>query len=251
MVIGLEMLSDLGIEPSIVQHPRGDQRSFLRTAFTIQAVRGVILFGLAWAASPVVVWLAADPEIDIARLVPLAALSAIMLGITPTKVWLLHRRLQMRELAILEAVSFFAAMIVMCTLAFFFPAAWVLIFGGVFRSVVTVFLGYVWIEGPLDGPEWDPEAARDIIHFGKWIFVSTLVTFLAEKMTILVLPRLTDLNVLGVFAQGNKFAALFTVAVGPVVGQVMLPALAEAARVSRQDLKTGFRGGPRDDPSLF
>ena len=241
IVIGLEMLSDLGIEPSIVQHHRGEERRFLNTAFTIQLVRGVILFGLAYACTPLVVWLANDPSVDVAGLVPIAAATAIIFGFIPTKVWLLHRHLDLKRIAILEVVSFSVAMGAMISLASIYPMAWVLIFGGVLRDLVKVLLGTFWLKGPYNSIDWEPEAASDIIHFGKWIFLSTLITFLSERMTILVLPKLTDIGVLGIFSQGNKFAALSSVVAGPVVGQVMLPALAEAARKDHDYLVSAFR----------
>ena len=241
IVIGLEMLSDLGIEPSIVHHKRGEEQRFLDTAFTIQVVRGVILFGIAIACTPAIVWLANNPDADIAGLVPLAAATAIIFGFVPTKLWLLYRHLDLKRIAILEVASFAVAMVSMIALATIFSNAWVLLAGGVIRTFAKVTMGTFWLKGPFNRPDWDPEAARDIIHFGKWITLSTLITFLSERMTILLLPTLTDLGVLGIFSQGNKFAALSSVMVGPVVGQVMLPALAEAARVNHETLVAGFR----------
>src|SRR5690606_17029308 len=41
---GLKMFSDVGIGPSIIQHRRGEDPAFLNTAWTIQIVRGVLLF---------------------------------------------------------------------------------------------------------------------------------------------------------------------------------------------------------------
>ena len=241
VMVGLEMISDLGIEPSIVHHARGEERRFLHTAFTIQAIRGVILFVLALASTPLVVWLANESTVDVASLVPLAAGTALLFGFMPMKVWLLHRHLDAKRIAIIEVLSFVAAMLTMIILASMFPRAWVLILGGVVRVLVRVLMIIFWLEGPMDRLDWEPEAARDIINFGKWIFLSTLITFLAERMTIFALPRLTDLGVLGVFSQGNKFAALTSVVAGPVVGQVMMPALAEAARNNHESLVSGFR----------
>src|SRR4051812_13186061 len=40
---GLNMLSDLGISQSVIQNRRGEEPSFLSTAWTLQAVRGVVL----------------------------------------------------------------------------------------------------------------------------------------------------------------------------------------------------------------
>ena len=43
VLTGLEMISDVGILPSIIQHKRGDDRRFLDTAWTLQVIRGVLL----------------------------------------------------------------------------------------------------------------------------------------------------------------------------------------------------------------
>src|SRR5436190_10233706 len=48
---GLQMFSDIGLGPAIVQHPRGGEPDFLNTAWTLQAIRGVVLFLLTAAAA--------------------------------------------------------------------------------------------------------------------------------------------------------------------------------------------------------
>src|SRR5262245_60675791 len=40
---GLKMLSDIGIGPSVIQSPRGDQPVFLRTAWSLQITRGLAI----------------------------------------------------------------------------------------------------------------------------------------------------------------------------------------------------------------
>ena len=53
--IGLKMLSDIGIGPSVIQNPRGEEQSFLQTAWSLQVARGaaigVISVLLAWSLS--------------------------------------------------------------------------------------------------------------------------------------------------------------------------------------------------------
>ena len=41
------MLSDVGIQQAFIQNPRGDERAFLNTAWTIRAARGVVLWLIA------------------------------------------------------------------------------------------------------------------------------------------------------------------------------------------------------------
>ena len=53
-MMGLQQFSDVGVTPAILQSRRGDERDFLNTAWTIQAVRGAGLWllacALAWPA---------------------------------------------------------------------------------------------------------------------------------------------------------------------------------------------------------
>jgi O-antigen/teichoic acid export membrane protein len=55
LLVGLAMLSDLGISPAIQGNPRGDDPEFLNTAWTINLIRGGVLFltgcALAWPMS--------------------------------------------------------------------------------------------------------------------------------------------------------------------------------------------------------
>src|SRR3954470_15607260 len=43
-VYGLMWFTDVGIEQAVIQNPRGDEEAFLNTAWTIHAIRGVILW---------------------------------------------------------------------------------------------------------------------------------------------------------------------------------------------------------------
>jgi len=46
-MVGLVMFSDVGINPAIIQNKRGEDTAFLNTAWTIQVVRGFILWATA------------------------------------------------------------------------------------------------------------------------------------------------------------------------------------------------------------
>ena len=55
IITGLALFSDFGIGPSIMQNKRGDEPAFLNTAWTIQILRGAVLYlgccALAWPAA--------------------------------------------------------------------------------------------------------------------------------------------------------------------------------------------------------
>ena len=49
VVVGLQMFSDTGVGPAISRSPRGDDSTFLDTAWTINLIRGVLRWGLTCA----------------------------------------------------------------------------------------------------------------------------------------------------------------------------------------------------------
>jgi hypothetical protein len=54
LIVGITMLSDLGLGPSVIQSRRGDEPAFLNTAWTLQVMRGtgLWLFALLLARRP-------------------------------------------------------------------------------------------------------------------------------------------------------------------------------------------------------
>src|SRR4051812_45253512 len=63
-VQALHMFSDLGIRQCVVHHARGDDPDFLNTAWTLQILRGLLLWGLSAAlAAPVAAFYGDMPEL--------------------------------------------------------------------------------------------------------------------------------------------------------------------------------------------
>ncbi|MEM9581457.1 MAG: oligosaccharide flippase family protein, partial [Pseudomonadota bacterium] len=80
---GLAMFSDVGVGPAIMQSKRGDDPSFLNTAWTIQVVRGFVL----WIVAALLAWPIAViyGEPQLLHLLPVAALTLVIAGFTPTR----------------------------------------------------------------------------------------------------------------------------------------------------------------------
>ena len=93
-VQGLVLCSDLGVVRSIIQHPRGDSREFLGTAFTLNILRGIGL----WLVSMVIsVPMAAFYEMEELKwMLPVASLSVLINALSSPRQVLLTRNLKVR-----------------------------------------------------------------------------------------------------------------------------------------------------------
>src|SRR5262249_11473145 len=97
---GLHMFADVGIGTSIVQSGRGDDPEFLDTPWSLQIVRGLILWGLtALIAWPVAAFYD-KPELIV--LMPLIGSTAAIDGFCSTSLFTLRRRLLRGRIVALE-----------------------------------------------------------------------------------------------------------------------------------------------------
>lgn len=205
---GLGMFSDVGIGPSIIQSRRGDQPAFLNTAWTIQVVRGLGL----WLASCLIAWPVAKfyQQQALIWLIPVAGLSALVAGFNSTSLFTLNRHLQLGRLTILELASRIFSLGVMVVWAWYSRSIWPLVAGGIVAAVVTAVLSHTSLPGVANRFHYDRNAARELFGFGKWIFISTVLSFLAAQADRMIFGKTIPLALLGVYSVAALMASLPT-----------------------------------------
>jgi O-antigen/teichoic acid export membrane protein len=178
-IVGLGMLSDIGLGPAIHQSARGGDLRFLGTAWTLQAIRGVGLFAAACAIAPLAAAFYGVPAL--ALLLPVSALSRVIAGITPIRQEVAVRHLRPGRLTMIDLGAQAAGLAVTLVLAVLLGSVWslvTLVIGGVVGAVIRLGLVTAFLPGPRVPALLDREATRDLIRFGRWVFLSTLCAFL-------------------------------------------------------------------------
>ena len=209
---GLQLFSDIGIGPSIIQSSRGDDRRFLDTAWTMQVVRGFALFALATLAATPIAAFYGQPAL--ATLLPVAAVAMVLAGLNSTKLFTQNRKLAMGRLTLVEVASQLVGLVVMITWALIERSVWAIVAGGVAVAFTKMVASHVALPGVSNRPCWDRSAARAVFGFGKWIFLSTVLTFLAGQSDRLIFGKLVPLGLLGVYAVAVMVATMPPMAIG-------------------------------------
>ncbi|MGE0709859.1 MAG: oligosaccharide flippase family protein [Planctomycetota bacterium] len=211
VIQGLWLFSDIGVGPSVIQSRRGDDPEFLNTAWTIQLVRGAALCLLTCLLAAPVAAFYGDAEPLAAQLVwflPAAGLSALADGAASTRVFGHQRHLDLKRLTLLEVVSQATGLVGMVAWALLWPSVWALVAGTVLRSATRTALSHALLTGPPNRPCWSPAAARELFGFGRWILLSTVLTFCAGQLDRLILGRLVTWDLLGVYGIASALALL-------------------------------------------
>ena len=218
---GMNLFSDFGIGSSIIQNKRGDDPVFVNTAFTMQAGRGLILWMITWAGA--LPFAAFYDEPILAWILPIAGFTALLDGLCSTKLLTANRELAMGRLTIIDLASQVAAFVVMMAWMTIRPSVWALVVGGIVSCVVRMVLSHTALLGLRNRLEWNEEACRAMLHFGKWIFVSTVLTFLAGQSDRLIFGKLVDMKLLGVYSIAIILATLPAQGLGTMTAKIVFP----------------------------
>ncbi len=223
---GLTMFSDVGIGPSIIQNPRGNEPEFINTAFTIQIIRGFGLWVVTMLITYPYAWMFGrhDPEAwQLMYLLPVAGLGTIIAGFNSPALATLNRDLRLGRLTLLELGSQVVALVVIITWAIIHPTVWALVAGGLTGSVATMLMSHFLIPDYRVRPGWDRECADELFRFGKWIFLSTMFTFLALNLDKVVLGNVVTLTDLGLYSIASVFAYVVLTISMAMGGRVLFP----------------------------
>ena len=236
---GLMLFSDIGIGPSIIQHEKGEDRRFLDTAFTMQAARGLVLTLL----STLLAWpfAAFYDEPRLFAIVVVVGASSLIQGLNSTKVFTVGRRLDLKRLTLVELASQIVGAIAMIAWALVSPTYWALAAGGLVTPLAKTVLGHLAIPGPRDGFAWHAPSARDLIGFGRWIFLSTVMTFFAGQSDRLIFAKLVPLDLLGVYSTAAMLAMMPPTLFGVIERRVVFPVYSTVHREGRPLAPTFLR----------
>jgi O-antigen/teichoic acid export membrane protein len=232
LMTGLAMFSDVGLVTSVVQSPHGDEPRFLRTAFTLQVLRGALLFVVAIVLASGMAWFYEQPELR--ALIAVTALTALVGGFNSVSLMHLRRRMALGRLAALELTAQVLGTAVLVAWAWVAPSVWALVGGGVVASGIKLAASYALGGRDASGFAWDRPAARHLLGFGKWIFLSTLLFFLAGQADRLLFGKLFPVALLGVYGVALVIAGLPTQLIWNVGNFVLLPAFSRHAQSSEQ-----------------
>jgi O-antigen/teichoic acid export membrane protein len=221
---GLTMFSDIGIAPAIIHNKRGADAAFLDTAWTIQVIRGLAL----WVGSGLIAWPAAFiyGEPSLLLLLPVAGFGCAVSGLNSTAVPLANRSLEVGRLTLLSLLTQVLQIAVVLLIATLYKSVWAIVIGNLVSGIAYTSLTHTFLSRRRHRLRWDPEARSALFRFGRWIFVSTFITFIATQFDRLLLGWYLPLGKLGIYGLAIMLTALPRDIVSYLANGIIYPALA-------------------------
>ena len=200
----LEWLSDMGVQPALIRHPKGTQKEYLSTGWWITLYLGLGLTSVgvacAWPASVFY------EEPQLLGVLAVLALRPAIMGLRSPGIPVLRRELKYRSIFLDEFSMTLGGTLTSIGLAFIFPSAWAIVGGTIVGAFVGVAVSYYLL--PMKPGPRDPEASREICSFGRQILVNTLVMALWLNLDRLLGLKLISATDLGLYTVAWNLAAV-------------------------------------------
>lgn len=206
VMVGLAQLSDVGLREGVVNSDRVDDPKFMRTAWTLQICRTAAIAVLAiLIAFPIAMFY---EEAVLAPVLIAVALATFATGFKSVAPLAYDKRLDLKAQMLVDLAIQIAGLSVVIFFAWLWESIWALVAGQVFSSFLDVVLSYYLFKGHHSKLAWDKTAVKPIISFGKWILISSTISYVTVQGDRLILGGFLTMGELGIYTVAATWAAI-------------------------------------------
>lgn len=235
---GTELLSDIGIGQSVVRSRHAEDIAFLDTAWTLQLVRGAVLFGFTLLVIVPVAGLYGYAQLE--TIVALVSVVFLFTGAQSPSLFLMQRDQEIRGRAVYDVICTIVQCVGTIALALAWPTVWSLIWGLILSTLFSTLLSFAFGARRLPRLALDRAHTAEILHFGKWVFLATAIYFAAISADKIYFGAALPLAVVGVYGVARNFADIMGQLAQRVGGLLVFPKVV-ALRADRELLGERLR----------
>ena len=148
----------------------------------------------------------------------------------------MQKRLQVAKLTLFDTSVALISSAAHVTFAWLSPTVWALAFGSLFGSFASMIGSYYLQHNVQQRFYVSKQYSLEILHFGKWIFFSSMVYFLSTYIDRLYLGKVIPLELLGIYGIARGISDLTGNLVLHLGSAVLFPFVASQSHLPRADL---------------
>jgi O-antigen/teichoic acid export membrane protein len=245
----VSMLSDIGLRQAVVRSTRGDEKTFLDSAWTVQVGRGFVLWGGSLvgalglyiathfgAITPQSTW--GNPILPL--LIAVSGFAGVVGGFSSTLALTAVRNFELRPVFLLDFIGQIGGLTLMVVLGWWTRSIWALVFGSMASVGISAVLSHVWMRGPRNRFRWEHESIKELFAYGKWLALSSSVTVFATNGDRLMLAAYANAHLLGLYSVALSLVGALDAVLTQLFDRVMLPAFSEVARKNPAGVPNAF-----------
>ena len=224
----VNMVTDLGLQAFVIRHERSDEPPFLDSVFTIHAIRGAILTGvamlLAWPLSLVL----SMPQL-VAPLI-VSSLVFVIDGQVSLHQFRGLRDGKVQRFAMIDLVTGVSQTFTAIALAFLLRNVWAIVASMLIASSLRAWATYILFPDGRHSFRPNRGVAADLWRFSRVLATSSALTLVIGQVDKLALGRVLTLSEFGVYVVATSLAAAPTAFAFNYASSIVYPAVAAAWR---------------------
>ena len=248
--MGIAMMSDIGLNQSIVRSKLGEDPDYLATARLLQLGRCLLIASVLVIAALALPGLAAggvlragsvyaDPRLP--AFLYCIALSVTISGFSAMRVALHNRSLDIAPVIRLELSAQIVAVVAMASAALAGLGVYSLALGAIVAELVKTAGSHVALKGPPARFGFHREHFREIFSYGKWLIVASTFGFLVQRGDQVLFGWLLDMREYSLYSIAGLWILAGRAVIETVQRRIAAPALAEIQRDRPHDLTRVYR----------
>ncbi len=216
----LETFSETGFQTALIQKKK-DISAYLDTAWTVSALKGIVLCIIIIFSAPYVGLFFKSAE---ARpIIQVLGLSILLRGFTNIGVVYFQKELEFNKQFIYGLISTLADFIVAILAAVILKNIWALVFGHLAASLAGLVASYL-IQPYRPRLSLDLEKIKELSGFGKWVFGYNILYFFLMQGDDFFVGKVLGIVALGFYQMAYKISNIPATEITHVISKVIFPA---------------------------
>lgn len=234
----MEMISSIGIRYSVINQVNGTKRYFLETAWTLQILRGIILWLLLTVLSPFLANLFDEPRL--VEYIPVSALVLLIQGFYSIGLFTYARNLGVAKVVIVKLIVQVISLVFVVVFSIITASIWVIIIGAIISSILTLILSHFYFRAEVYRFRLNKIACSQIVKVGKWIMVATIFHFFIGQGDRLIIGLFVTKTELGLYNLASMFTQIPLSIVVALTANILMPFLSTANREPSHNFNAEF-----------
>ena len=216
----MRRFTEIGLNAALIQQQRDNVDDYLDTTWCLEITRGLVIFGILYALAPYIAGFFGEPAATLP--IQVIGLGPLLYGLRNPGVVYFKKHLEFHKDFLYRASGGFTQLIVGVGYAMYSPTVWALVFAFLARDAVELVLSYA-LHGYRPWFSFNIDAAKELIHYGKWITGSSMVHFLYSEGDDAFVGWYLSATALGFYQYAYRMADTPSTEVSEVISQVMFP----------------------------
>lgn len=244
------MLTDIGVASSVIRSKNSEDPDFIRTAWTVQLLRNLVVWGIILASALGIHVLAAGRVFDAASIYadPLlpwvmaaAGVQLLIGGLSSINRAMAQRRLAMSRVIALEIGAQLFAMLVTIGFAFAGFGVWALIIGMLSNTAVSSIASHVIFPGPPMRFRLKRDYFWEIFNFGKWLIIASFFGFIVNRGDQILFGGFMNSDRFSLYAIATIWVTAASTVTQTITQRILFPAFSELVRERPQNLTQAYK----------